>query len=75
MLYSEMKCKQVVNLRNCDILGYVSDLEIDKCTGSINKICVTCRKKWIPYFFCEPDYVICYNCIKQIGPDIISVEI
>ena len=30
MLYSDFKCKMVINLRNCKQLGRVSDLEFDE---------------------------------------------
>lgn len=75
MLYSELKQKQVINFRNCNRLGYITDLEIDKCTGQILKIRVTNRPKWCPFHFLEPDYIIHYKNIRQIGPDIISVEV
>ena len=58
MLYSELKQKQVINFRNCNRLGYITDLEIDKCTGQILKIRVTNHHKWCPFISSEPDYII-----------------
>ena len=37
MLFSELKCKDVINLRDCKKLGRVSDLEFDECSGKLCK--------------------------------------
>ena len=62
MLFSELKCKDVINVRDCKKLGHVCDLEFDECSGCICKIMV-------------PNIVIPYKDIRQIGPDIILVDI
>lgn len=31
MRYSELKCKDVINLRDCRKLGRIGDLEFDEC--------------------------------------------
>ena len=38
MLYSELKCKDVINIKNCKKLGRVCDMELDPCSGCICKI-------------------------------------
>ena len=38
MLFSELKCKDVVNLRDCRKMGHVIDFEFDECTGCIGLI-------------------------------------
>lgn len=75
MLFSEFKKKEVINLKDCQKLGRVTDFEFDECTGQIFKLIVQGKNKWCDLFCSEPDYVICYNEIKQIGPDIIIVDI
>ncbi len=40
MLFSELKCKDVINIRDCKKLGHVCDLEFDECSGCICKIMV-----------------------------------
>ena len=82
MLYSELKKKEVINMRDCRKLGQVVDAEIDERNGCIRKLKIAAR---IRCFKCLPDcchrlckeqeYVVCYNEIKQIGPDIIVVDI
>lgn len=75
MLFSELKCKSVINIRDCRCLGKVSDLEFDECNGCIRKIMVPRGNKFCNIFKVESDYVIPYRDIKQIGPDIILVDI
>ncbi|MCH5248951.1 MAG: YlmC/YmxH family sporulation protein [Lachnospiraceae bacterium] len=75
MLFSEFKKKEVINLKNCQKLGRVTDFEFDECTGQIFKLVVSGNNKLAGFFSCEQDYIICYKDIKQIGPDIIIVDI
>lgn len=77
MLFSELKSKEVVNLRDCRKMGHVIDFEFDECTGCINKIIVpgVTGWHWKCLINCDTDYVICYKDIKQIGPDIIMVDV
>ena len=75
MLYSELKCKDVINTRDCKKLGRVCDLEFDPCSGCISKIMVPGCNKILNFLNCEPNIVIPFKNICQIGPDIILVDI
>jgi len=77
MLFSELCSKEVINIRDCKRLGRVSDFEFDECNGCIYKIIVPGNpNKFLNFFHCDQDdYVIPYKHIKQIGPDIILVDI
>lgn len=75
MLYSELKAKEVINVRDCRRLGHICDLELDECTGQIHKIIVPGKNKWLNIINCEGNISICYKDICQIGPDIILVDI
>ncbi|MED9903734.1 MAG: YlmC/YmxH family sporulation protein [Lachnospiraceae bacterium] len=75
MLFSELKCKKVINIRDCRLLGRVSDLEFDEKNCCICKLFVPRGNKWENFFKCESDYEILCRDIKQIGPDIILVDI
>ena len=75
MLFSELKCKDVINVRDCKKLGHVCDLEFDECNGCICKIMVPGCNQWLSFLRCEPNIVIPYKDIRQIGPDIILVDI
>ncbi len=75
MLFSELCEKEVISVRQCCKLGRVSDIEFDACKGCIEKIHVPGRGKLCNLFRKEEDCVICFCDIKQIGPDIILVDI
>lgn len=80
MLMSELRKKEVINMRDCRKLGYVTDIDIDECKGCIRRIKVSGKLGCFCHFPCsllwgETETVICYNEIKQIGPDIIVVDI
>lgn len=75
MLFSELRKKEVINTRNCKRLGNVEDLELDECTGQIHKLIVSDGFHLCSLFTCPSDIAICYKDIKQIGPDIILVDL
>ena len=75
MLFSELRAKEVVNLRDCRKMGHVIDFEFDECTGCISKIIVPGVSRWKCMLKCETDYAICFCDIKQIGPDVIMVDV
>ncbi|MGL5259697.1 MAG: PRC-barrel domain-containing protein [Lachnospiraceae bacterium] len=75
MLFSELKKKEVINLRDCKKLGHVTDLEFDECTGCIKLIKVSECNFCLFCFQSDPDYIIPYKEIRQIGPDVIIVDI
>ena len=75
MLYSELKCKDVINIKDCRKLGRICDLEFDECKGCICKVMVPGAGKWLNFFRCDQGISICWKDIRQIGPDIILVDI
>lgn len=76
MLFSELRCKEVINIRDCRKLGRVHDMEFNPCTGCIEKIIIpSACGKFAGIFPTEPDFIICFKDIKQIGPDIILVDV
>lgn len=75
MQFSELRCKDVINIRDCRRLGHICDLEFDPCTGCICKVYVPGCNRLLGFFNCEPNIGIAYKDIKQIGPDIVLVDI
>ena len=60
---------------DCKRLGHVCDMEFDECKGCIQKIMVPgCKGLW-GFLTDDSVIVIPYCCIRQIGPDIILVDI
>lgn len=75
MLFSELKSKSVINVRDCKCLGKICDLEFDERNGCILKIIIPKGGGLCNLFKTEGDFVIPFCDIKQIGPDIILVDI
>lgn len=77
MRYSEFRKKEVISIKGCRRLGHVCDLEIDECHGKILKIIVPgCKSLW-GWLTDDKESVteIPYHCIRQIGPDLILVDL
>ncbi|MCM1538348.1 MAG: YlmC/YmxH family sporulation protein [bacterium] len=75
MTYSELRKKEVINMRDCKKLGHICDLELDECSGKIHKIIVPGCNKWLNLINCENAIEICFKDICQIGPEVILVNI
>ena len=74
MLLSDFSEKEVINIRDCKKLGHVTDLEFDERSGCICKVIVSNGCSFFSFLKPSCDYTICYKDIKQIGPDIILVD-
>ncbi|MBE5938411.1 MAG: YlmC/YmxH family sporulation protein [Lachnospiraceae bacterium] len=75
MRLADLRLKEVINSCNCKRLGFATDILFDVCTGTIAAIIVPGPGKFCQIFGRDMEYVIPYKCIKQIGDDIILVEI
>jgi YlmC/YmxH family sporulation protein len=75
MRLCDLKQKEVINCRDGERLGYVCDLEFDIHTGIITHIIVPGPCRIWGILGRDQEYVINYNCIKQIGTDVILVDI
>jgi YlmC/YmxH family sporulation protein len=70
---SELKCMEVVNIKDGKRLGYVSDVQIDLCDGRLLAIIVPGPGKFCGLFGGGEDYIIPWCEIEKIGDDIILV--
>ncbi len=75
MRLSEFHNKEVVNVSDCKSLGCVDDLEFDTCTGKIYAMVIRGPAKWFGMFGRDSEYVIGWDKIVKIGPDIILVDV
>lgn len=75
MRLCELENKEVINACDCKKLGYVEDLIIDECNGTIEALIIPKTGRFCCFFSDGEEYVIPYRCIRKIGPDIILVEI
>ena len=73
--YSEFRMKEVVNVCDGCRLGYVSDLELELPDGHVCAIVLPGPCRWMGLLGHDGELVIPWQCIRQIGADLILVEI
>ncbi|MBE5880817.1 MAG: YlmC/YmxH family sporulation protein [Lachnospiraceae bacterium] len=67
--------KEVISIKDCRKLGNVYNMEFDSCSGCICQIIVREKCGLKGFFGIGEEICIPYQKIKQIGPDIILVEV
>lgn len=75
MRICELRQKEVVNICSCKTLGCPLDIEFNPRTGCVEAMIVPVPGKMCGLFGPATEYVIPFSCIRQIGEDIILVEI
>lgn len=72
--FSDLRCKEVINVSTGQRLGFVCDADIDVKDGRILALIVPGPGKLGGILGREDDYVIPWGCICRMGEDIILVE-
>ena len=72
---ADLRCKEVVNICDGFRLGYVEDVLLDSCSGRILALIVPGPCRFLGLFLPGDDYIIQWDCVKQLGDDLILVEI
>ncbi|XCP87186.1 YlmC/YmxH family sporulation protein [Roseburia hominis] len=75
MRFCELREREVINTCNCKRLGCVTDVLLDLCSGCVEAIIIPGPGKICGFLGYDSEYVIPFECIKKVGPDIILVEI
>ena len=75
MRICELRQKEVVNICSCRTLGCPLDIEFNPRTGCVEAMIVPVPGKMCGLFGPATEHVIPFSCIRQIGEDIILVEI
>ena len=71
----DFRQKEVVNLTDGKILGFVVDVQADFQNGEINAIIVAKTGKFFNSVLSKNNLTIPWDKIKKIGEDVILVEI
>lgn len=75
MRLCELREKEVINICDCKRLGCIVDVDIDIKDGRIIAIIIPGPAKICGFLGTDSEFVIPWDCIRKIGPDIILVEI
>ena len=72
--FVELRCKEVININDGCRLGYVGDVECKLPEGELTAIIVPGPCRFFGLFGRGEEFYIPWNCIKQIGDDIILID-
>ena len=75
MKFTDLHCKEVICVCDGRRLGFVADARIQVPEGYILALIVPGRCRFFGLFGPRDDYVIPWQCIRHIGPDIILVDV
>ena len=74
MRFTQLQCKEVICISDGRRLGFVTDVQVEIPSGNVCAIVVPCPARFPGGFGRRDDFIIPWNCIKRIGPDIVLVE-
>lgn len=75
MLFSDLKCREVINVCTGERYGNVCDLEFDACCGQVLAIVVPGGSKLFGLIKGRDGMAIPFSKIKKLGEDVILVEL
>lgn len=75
MRLCDLREKEVINTCNCRRLGCVVDLIVDMNKGCVQAIVVPGPGRFGGLFGHDSEFIIPFECICKVGPDIILVDI
>ena len=75
MRFSDLRCKEIINISTGQRLGYVCDAEVELPAGVLKSLIVPGPCRFFGLFGREPDFLVPLGCITKIGRDIILVDI
>jgi len=71
----ELRQKEIINIRDGTRFGFVADIEIDKKNGEIVNMIVPGPARVFGVFGRDTEFCIPWDAVKQIGDDIILVDV
>lgn len=72
---SELKCKEIVNIRDGMRLGVPTDVLLETPGGKIVALIAPGPRRMMGLLGREDDYVLPWECIRRIGDDIILIDV
>ena len=71
---SDLRYKEIINVRDGRCLGYVSDVEVDTVTARVVSLVVYGKARLFGLFFRGDDIIIRWSDIEVIGEDTILIN-
>ena len=70
----QLRLKEVIDIGTGDRYGFVSDMELDTQSGTVNSIVIYGRLRLWGLLGREDDTVVPWTAVRQIGEDIVLVD-
>ena len=74
MKFTQLQCKEVICISDGRRLGFVCDVQVEVPEGKVCAIIVPGPSRLLGLAGSREDYVIPWDCIRKIGPDIVLVD-
>ena len=72
--FTDLQCKEVICLSNGQRLGFVSDALVELPEGKVCALVIPGPCRLLGLTGQKDDFIIPWDCIRRIGPDIILVD-
>ena len=72
--FTDLQFKEVICVSTGQRLGYDSDVLVEDPQGEVRAIVVPCPSKFPGISGHKDDFIIPWNCIRRVGPDIVLVD-
>ena len=72
--FTQLQCKEVICVSDGRRLGFITDVQVEVPDGRICAIVVPGPCRFLGVFGRSDDFIIPWNCIRRIGPDIVLVD-
>ena len=73
--FTQLQCKEVICVSDGKRLGFVSDVQVELPEGNILAIVVPGPCRYFGLVGRNSDFLIPWNCVCRVGPDILLVDI
>ena len=73
--FTDLRCKEIINICDGCRLGYVIDVELELPGGRVVALIAPGPRRFFGLFGKECDYRIPWQCIRRIGEDLILVDV
>lgn len=73
--FSDLRCKEVINVSDGCRLGFVGDLDLDTECGKVLTLLVPKQGRFFGLLPSNEEFCIPWPCIRRIGGDIILVDV
>ena len=71
---SELRCKEIIDVRDGGRFGYVGDVAVDLDSGQVKALIVPGRLRLLGLLGREEDIVFPWTAVRRVGEDVILVE-